>query len=53
MDAIEGLEELVSLEGVMKQADILVALVAHRQFSRIPATHLTKKIVLDFCGIWR
>lgn len=43
----------MGLEEALEQADILVALVAHRQFSRIPATHLTEKIVLDICGIWR
>lgn len=50
--AVEGME-LVSIKDALEQADILVALVAHRQFSRIPVTHLTEKIVLDTCGVWR
>jgi len=52
VSVVEGME-LVSLKEALKQADILVALVAHKQFTRIPATHLTEKIVLDTCGVWR
>jgi UDP-N-acetyl-D-mannosaminuronic acid dehydrogenase len=52
VSAVDGME-LVTLDQAIKQADILVALVAHRQFTRIPTTHLTEKIVLDTCGVWR
>ncbi len=54
VSVVEGVE-LVSLREALEAADILVALVAHRQFARIPATHphLTEKIVLDLCGVWR
>ena len=45
--------ELVSLDEALEQADILVALAAHRQFTRVQATHLTEKVVLDTCGVWR
>lgn len=52
VSAVDGLD-LVGLDVALVQADIIVALVAHKQFSRIPATRLTEKIVFDTCGIWR
>ena len=52
VSAVDGME-LVRLDDALEQADIIVALVAHRQFTRVPATHLTEKIVLDTCGVWR
>lgn len=49
---VQGLE-LVSLEEVLEQADIVVGLVGHKQFMRMPANRLSEKIVFDTCGIWR
>ena len=49
---LDGLE-LVDVESAIADADILLALVAHKQFKRIPATRLSEKIVFDTCGIWR
>ncbi len=52
-----GLEEhgvqLVPIEDAMQQADIILALVAHRQFRRIPVSKLQEKILLNVCGLWR
>lgn len=49
---IPGLE-LVTLEHALKEADILVALVSHRQFKRIDPELLKDKIVLDLCGVFK
>ncbi len=49
---VEGLD-LVSLEEVLERADIVVGLVGHKQFTRIPVNRLAEKIVFDTCGIWR
>jgi len=44
--------ELCDLESTLKQADILVLLVAHQQFKKIDRELLKPKIVIDTCGIW-
>jgi len=44
--------ELCDLETTLKQADILVLLVAHQQFKKIDRELLKPKIVIDTCGIW-
>jgi len=49
---IKGLE-LRSLDDLLAEADILVALVAHRQFKRIHGNRLEEKVVFDTCGVWR
>jgi UDP-N-acetyl-D-mannosaminuronic acid dehydrogenase len=49
---VAGLD-LVTLEDVLKRADIVVGLVGHKQFRRLPVTRLAEKIVFDTCGIWR
>jgi len=45
--------ELVSLDDVLKRADIIVALVGHKQFTRMPINHFSEKIIIDTCGIWQ
>ncbi|HHL32725.1 MAG TPA: nucleotide sugar dehydrogenase, partial [Desulfobulbaceae bacterium] len=50
--AVDGLD-LLPLDTLLDKADILVALVGHRQFKRIPMGRLEEKIVLDTCGVWR
>lgn len=45
--------DLQPLEESIKDADIVVVLVAHRQFKKIPATWLAEKIVIDTCGALR
>lgn len=45
--------ELTRIEDAMQEADIVLALVAHRQFERIPAARLQEKILLNVCGLWR
>ena len=49
---VDGLD-LHPLDSLLNKADILVALVGHRQFKRIPMGRLEEKIVLDTCGVWR
>lgn len=43
----------MELEDAMKCADIIVGLVAHREFQNISAAHLKGKIVLDFAGVFK
>ena len=50
--AVDGLN-LVGLDELLDQADIILALVAHRQFKRIPITRLAEKVIVDTCGAWR
>ena len=45
--------EHVSTEQALAEADILVGLVAHRTFRKLPPGALQEKIVIDTCGIWR
>lgn len=45
--------ELSSLEAALEEADIVVFLVAHRQFRHIPRALLNEKMVIDTCGALR
>lgn len=45
--------EHVGTDQALAHADILVGLVAHRAFRKLPAGLLQEKIVIDTCGIWR
>ncbi len=42
---------LVSLDAALRDADIVVFLVGHREFRGIPAGTLEGKVVIDACGI--
>ncbi len=44
--------ELFELDEVLRDADIIVLLVAHQQFKKIDTELLKLKIVIDTCGIW-
>lgn len=44
---------LTRIEEALRQADIIVALVAHREFRRIPSNRLQEKILVNVCGLWR
>lgn len=44
---------LTRIEEAMREADIIVALVGHREFRRIPANRLQEKILVNVCGLWR
>lgn len=50
---LEAGVEHVSTEQALAEADILVGLVAHRAFRKLPLGALQEKIVIDTCGIWR
>jgi UDP-N-acetyl-D-mannosaminuronic acid dehydrogenase len=45
--------ELVSLQTVMRDADIILLLVDHKSFKRITASDLKEKVVIDTRGIIR
>jgi UDP-N-acetyl-D-mannosaminuronic acid dehydrogenase len=45
--------ELWSLEAALQDADMVVILVAHREFRTLPAHALSEKIVMDTCGALR
>lgn len=44
--------ELSDLDTILKEADIIVLLVAHQQFRKIDKELLKPKIIIDTCGIW-
>jgi len=44
---------LSSLDDALTDADIVVFLVAHRQFQRIPPNRLAEKTIIDTCGVLR
>ena len=41
---------LVDIEPAVQEADIVLALVAHRPFARLAPARLAEKVVLDTCG---
>ena len=45
--------KLVSTLEAVEQADILVLLVDHKPFKRVPPAKLAEKVVIDTRGIWR
>ena len=45
--------KLSDLQSALKNADIIVLLVDHRQFKRIDRDLLNMKFVIDTRGIWR
>lgn len=45
--------ELVDLDTALRRADIVVFLVAHSPFKRIPSPLLEQRVVVDTCGILR
>lgn len=45
--------ELVDLDTALRQADIVVFLVAHSPFKRIPPQLLEQRVLVDTCGILR
>ncbi len=50
IDEFEG-HTLVHFEDAIDTCDILVFLVAHKQFKSIPPLRLQNKKILDFCGL--
>jgi len=50
---LEAGVEHASTEQALAEADILVGLVAHRAFRKLPPGTLQEKIVIDTCGVWR
>ena len=44
---------LRELEPALAEADIVVILVGHRQFARMPRRLLSEKIVVDVCGLFQ
>jgi UDP-N-acetyl-D-mannosaminuronic acid dehydrogenase len=52
VQGVEGVS-VVPLELALERADLVVVLVAHEAFVRIPRGILVEKVVLDFCGALR
>ncbi|MEH6651178.1 MAG: UDP-N-acetyl-D-mannosamine dehydrogenase [Motiliproteus sp.] len=44
--------ELVDLNDALGAANLLVALVDHREFKQIPLSEVTSKVVIDTRGLW-
>ena len=44
---------LYKLEEVLRESDILLALVNHEEFKEIDRELLKEKVVIDTCGVWR
>lgn len=44
---------LRDMESALTEADIVVILVGHRQFARMPRRLLSEKIVFDVCGLFK
>jgi len=44
---------LTDVTAALNRADVIVLLVNHRQFSRIPRRILQEKVVIDTRGLWR
>ena len=51
IQAVDGVD-LVPLEQLLEEADIILALVAHRQFRSLPRNRLADKVVIDICGMF-
>jgi UDP-N-acetyl-D-mannosaminuronic acid dehydrogenase len=51
-DLIEAGIALISLSDAMNQADVLVLLVDHQEFKRVPPANFHSKTVVDTRGIW-
>ena len=45
--------ELSTLEDAVRDADIVLVLVAHKQFRTMPSTLIAEKIIIDTCGALR
>lgn len=45
--------DLVPVETALERADIVVVLVAHEPFKRLPPKLLEEKSIVDACGAWR
>lgn len=44
--------ELVTIDEALGKADIILGLVGHRQFKKIPRASLRETMAIDLCGIW-
>jgi len=52
LNQLQGFD-LVSLETLLKKADIIVGLVSHIQFRTISRSRLQGKMIFDTCGMFR
>ena len=50
---LRGHVELCDLATALQQVDVIVLLVAHREFAGIDREMLAGKTVIDCCGLWR
>lgn len=49
---VEAGVELCMIDVALNEADIVLALVAHRGFKKVSRQLLQEKIVIDTCGLW-
>lgn len=49
---LQGKATLVSVDEALKRADIIVLLVDHKPFKKIPKRVLNERVVIDTRGIW-
>lgn len=52
-DSLEGKVTLTDIDEVIKRADIVVALVGHKEFKRFNSALFNDRILLDFVNIFR
>lgn len=52
-ELVDAGAEGASLDQAVRAADIVVGLVNHRAFQRLPRTALDEKVVIDVTGMWR
>ncbi len=50
--SLEGKAELVDIDRAIRDADILVMLVNHREFKEVDKRLLVSKCVIDTRGVW-
>lgn len=51
-ELVEGGVVLVPMEDALSEADVIVGLVGHRVFKKIPRKALQEAVVIDIAGIW-
>jgi len=53
--SLAGIENITlsTISSALKEADIVLGLVDHREFREMPAEDLNEKITIDTRGMWR
>ena len=48
-----GHADLVTTADALRQADVIVMLVDHKQFKAVPAAQVTQSYIVDTKGVWQ